>query len=371
MDRQPVHRQDGQPGAEPIGSTTVQVKEFLPDRMKVDAKLSQQVIEGWVKPKGLKGIVDAQNLFGTPAERRVAATLTLRPVWPSFRSWQGYHFFDARRAKEGYTTTLQDGMTDDKGHAEFDLDLDKYADATYQLYFQAKAYEAEGGRNVAANAQTLVSNNDWLVGYKSVDDLGYVKRGSPRTVRLVAIDPTAKAIDVKDLRAQLVEERYVSVLTKQDSGAYKYDSRLKEVPVDDKPLAIPAAGRLHAAHRQAGQLCARDPQRGRRGGEPDRVFGHGRRERHALARPQRGAAGDAREARLQAGRAGRDRDPRALRGQRPDHDRARQGVCARVVPCGYDQLDPAHHGAGRLRGQRLHQRAVHSRSVVGRDLHGR
>ncbi|OXI68046.1 alpha-2-macroglobulin [Burkholderia sp. AU28863] len=234
---------DGQPGAEPIGSTTVQVKEFLPDRMKVDAKLSQQVVEGWVKPKGLKGIVDAQNLFGTPAEkRRVAATLTLRPVWPSFRSWQGYHFFDARRAKEGYTTALQDGTTDDKGHAEFDLDLDKYADATYQLYFQAKAYEAEGGRNVAANAQTLVSNNDWLVGYKSVDDLGYVKRGSPRTVRLVAIDPGARAIDVKDLRAQLVEQRYVSVLTKQDSGAYKYDSRLKEVPVDEKPLSIPAAG---------------------------------------------------------------------------------------------------------------------------------
>ncbi|MBF5012387.1 alpha-2-macroglobulin family protein [Burkholderia pseudomultivorans] len=234
---------NGQPGDEPIGSTTVQVKEFLPDRMKVDARLSRQVIDGWVKPKGLKGIVDAQNLFGTPAEkRRVAATLTLRPVWPSFRNWQGYRFFDARRAKEGYTTTLQDGTTDDKGHAEFDLDLDKYADATYQLYFQAKAYEAEGGRNVAANAQTLVSNNDWLVGYRSVDDLGYVKRGSPRTVRLVAIDPNAKAIEVKGLRAQLVEERYVSVLTRQDSGVYKYDSRLKEVPVDDKPLAIPAAG---------------------------------------------------------------------------------------------------------------------------------
>ncbi|KWF62832.1 alpha-2-macroglobulin family protein [Burkholderia pseudomultivorans] len=234
---------NGQPGDEPIGSTTVQVKEFLPDRMKVDARLSQQVLDGWVKPKGLKGIVDAQNLFGTPAEkRRVAATLTLRPVWPSFRNWHGYRFFDARRAKEGYTTTLQDGTTDDKGHAEFDLDLDKYADATYQLYFQAKAYEAEGGRNVAANAQTLVSNNDWLVGYRSVDDLGYVKRGSPRTVRLVAIDPNAKAIEVKGLRAQLVEERYVSVLTRQDSGVYKYDSRLKEVPVDDKPLAIPAAG---------------------------------------------------------------------------------------------------------------------------------
>ncbi|WP_439891279.1 alpha-2-macroglobulin family protein [Ralstonia sp. 25C] len=234
---------NGQAVDAPIGSTTVQIKEFLPDRMKVEAKLSQQVAEGWVKPDQLKGVVDAQNLFGTPAaNRRVTATLTLRPAWPAFRSWPGYQFFDARRAREGYTTQLQDGKTDDKGHAEFDLDLKKYADATYQLYFQSKTFEAEGGRNVAANAQGIVSNNDWLVGFKSVDDLGYVKRGSPRTVKLVAIDPRAKAIDLKDLRAQLVELRYVSVLTKQDSGAYKYDSRLKEVPVDEKPLTIPSAG---------------------------------------------------------------------------------------------------------------------------------
>ncbi|MGM3276374.1 MG2 domain-containing protein [Ralstonia sp. 24A2] len=234
---------NGQAVDAPIGSTTVLIKEFLPDRMKVEAKLSQQVAEGWVKPDQLKGIVDAQNLFGTPAaNRRVTASLTLRPAWPAFRSWPGYQFFDARRAKEGYTTQLQDGKTDEKGHAEFDLDLKKYADATYQLYFQSKAFEAEGGRSVAANAQGLVSNNPWLVGYKAVDDLGYVKRGSPRTVKLVAIDPGAKAIELKDLRAQLVELRYVSVLTKQDSGAYKYDSRLKEVPVDEKPLAIPAAG---------------------------------------------------------------------------------------------------------------------------------
>ncbi|RDU99070.1 alpha-2-macroglobulin family protein [Trinickia dinghuensis] len=227
----------------PIGSTTVQVKEFLPDRMKVEAKLSQQVAEGWVKPDQLTGIVDAQNLFGTPAaDRRVEASLTLRPVWPQFHSWQDYHFFDVRRAQEGYTTNLQDGKTDEKGHAQFDLDLKKYADATYQLYFLAKAYEPEGGRSVAASAQTLVSNDDWLVGYKSIDDLSYVQRGSPRTVRFVAIDPQAKAMELKGLTAQLVERRYVSVLTKQDSGVYKYDSRLKEIPISENPLTIPAAG---------------------------------------------------------------------------------------------------------------------------------
>ncbi len=226
-----------------IGSTTVQVKEFLPDRMKVAAKLSQQVVEGWVKPDALKGLVDAQNLFGTPAaNRRVEASLTLRPAWPAFRGWPDYHFYDIRRAKEGFDETLQDGQTDDSGHAEFDLNLKKYADATYQLYFLAKAHEAEGGRSVAAATQAMVSRNDWLVGYKSADDLTYISRGAKRSAHLVAIDPQAKSIALADVKARLVERKYVSVLTKQDSGVYKYESKLKEIPAWEKSLAIPANG---------------------------------------------------------------------------------------------------------------------------------
>ncbi|PXV60615.1 hypothetical protein SAMN04487785_102341 [Dyella jiangningensis] len=237
---------DGKAGAQ-IGSTTVQVKEFLPDRMKVEAKLAGQVPEGWVKPDQIKGIVDVMNLFGTPAaDRRVEASLTLRPAWPAFRSWPDYHFYDVRRAKEGYEDKLQDGKTDDKGHAEFDLDLKKYADATYQLYFLAKAYEPEGGRSVAAAAQTLVSSNDWLVGYKSVDNLDYINRDATRSVHLVAIDHTAKSIALKDLKARLIERRYLSVLTKQDSGVYKYQSKLKEVTINEQPLSVPANGMDYA-----------------------------------------------------------------------------------------------------------------------------
>jgi alpha-2-macroglobulin len=226
-----------------IGSTTVSVKEFLPDSMKVDATLSAHLADGWVAPDKLKGIVDARNLFGTPAaNRRVEATLTLNPTFPAFHAWPDYQFYDLRHAKDGYSTKLQDGKTDDNGHAEFDLDLKKYADATYRLAFLAKAYEPEGGRSVAASAETLVSSNPWLVGYKAVDDLTYVKRGAKRSVHLVAIDPKTTSIALGGLEAQLIERRYVSVLTKQDSGVYKYESRLKEVPITSAPLAIPVGG---------------------------------------------------------------------------------------------------------------------------------
>jgi uncharacterized protein YfaS (alpha-2-macroglobulin family) len=233
---------DGKPGAQ-IGSGSVQVKEFQPDRMKVAAKLSQVVAEGWVKPTQLKAVVDVENLFGTPAaDRRVEATLTLRPAFPQFRSYPDYHFYDIRRAKEGYEESLQDGKTDDKGHAEFALDLTKYADATYQLYFLAKAYEAEGGRSVAAATQSMVSSNDFLVGYKAVDNLEYVTRDAVRGVNLVAIDPSAKKTQVQGLKKAIVETRYVSVLTKQDSGVFKYESKKRESTVSEEALTIPATG---------------------------------------------------------------------------------------------------------------------------------
>ncbi|WP_448095873.1 alpha-2-macroglobulin [Luteibacter yeojuensis] len=233
---------DGKPYSQ-IGSTTVQVKEFQPDRMKVSAALSTAVPEGWVKPTQLKALVDVRNLFGTPAaDRRVEGSLTLRPAFPSFPSYKDYHFYDVRRAKEGFEEKLADVKTDDKGHAEFALDLSKYADATYQLYFLAKAYEAEGGRSVAAATQGMVSSNDWLVGYKSVDNLDYVSRDAKRIVNLVAIDPNAKRMDLPGLKQAIVETRYVSVLTKQDSGVFKYESKARESTLSEVPLNIPAAG---------------------------------------------------------------------------------------------------------------------------------
>ncbi|UPG85900.1 alpha-2-macroglobulin [Luteibacter aegosomatis] len=233
---------DGKPYSQ-IGSTTVQVKEFQPDRMKVSAKLSTAVAEGWVKPDELKALVDAQNLFGTPAaDRRVEGSLTLRPAFPSFPSYRDYHFYDIRRAKEGFEEKLADTKTDEKGHAEFKLDLSKYADATYQLYFLAKAYEAEGGRSVAAATQGMVSSNAWLVGYKSADNLDYVSRDAVRKVNLVAIDPGAKRIDLGGLKQAIVETRYVSVLTRQDSGVYKYESKARETTLTETPLTIPASG---------------------------------------------------------------------------------------------------------------------------------
>lgn len=233
---------DGRAGAQ-IGSTSVKVQEFQPDRMKVTARFSVDATDGWVHPKDLKALVNAQNLFGTPAEnRRVTAEMTLSPAFPAFRSYADYKFYDPQRAKEGYSEKPGEQTTNDKGETEFNLGLEKYAKATYRLHFLARVFEAQGGRGVAAEAAVLVSELPHLVGFKADGALDFVSRSSKRSVSIIGINPKAQKTAVDGLTLQFVERKYVSVLTKQDNGTYKYESRKKEILLKESPLSIPAAG---------------------------------------------------------------------------------------------------------------------------------
>jgi alpha-2-macroglobulin len=226
-----------------IGSTTVKVQEFMPDRMKVTAQLSAPPSEGWLHPKDLKGRINAQNLFGTPAEnRRVEVNMVLSPAWPAFRGHPDYQFYDPQRAKDGANDTLPEGKTDANGDAEFDLKLTRFERATYRLSLLAKVFEPEGGRSVSAETNALVSERPFLVGVKHDGDLGFVSLGSERVSQVIAIDPQAKKIAAPDLTLQLIERKTVSVLMRQPNDTYRYESRKKESAISEQPLALSAGG---------------------------------------------------------------------------------------------------------------------------------
>src|SRR5438045_9138196 len=78
-----------------LGSTQAQVKEFLPDRMKIDSQLSQTSKRGWISPKEMRATVTLANLYGTPAtDRSITARLELMPTAFSFSEFKDYMFFD-------------------------------------------------------------------------------------------------------------------------------------------------------------------------------------------------------------------------------------------------------------------------------------
>lgn len=240
-----------------LGSRTVRVEEFLPDRLNISTRFSSGPAQGWVAPKDLAGLVTLRNLFGTPATaRRVAASISLSPAYPSFRAYADYHFYDPIHAKNGFSESLANGVTDDKGEARFDLNLERFDKATYRLNFIAEGYEAAGGRGVVSESSILVSPLVYLIGSKPDGDLRYMHKNSPRSVDLIAVNSSLNKIKVDGIKAHVVELRHVSVLAQQPNGTFKYESVRKEITVSKKDLKIPAAGLRYALPtKQAGDFA--------------------------------------------------------------------------------------------------------------------
>ncbi|WP_051711147.1 alpha-2-macroglobulin family protein [Andreprevotia chitinilytica] len=226
-----------------IGSGTFKVQDFEPDRMKVTATLSKVPSEGWIKPDEVIAQVQAMQLFGAPAAgRRVEAEVALNPAIPAFTKYPDYRFSDLASLQEPFRDQLAPATTDDKGNATLALNLTRFARATYRLHLTARVFEAGSGRGVAAESATLVSSAPYLVGVKADGPLDYVNRGAKRAANWIAIAPDLKSVAADKLTNNWVERRYVSVLVKQPDGTYRYQSRLKEIVRDTKPLDLPAGG---------------------------------------------------------------------------------------------------------------------------------
>ena len=222
-----------------LGTTKVRVEEFLPDRMKIQTRFSKERESGWISPEGLQGRVSLQNLYGIPASnRRIAASINLEPAQPYFRKYKDYLFSDPFHAKHTFSERLSDTQTDDEGISVFDIDLTRFAKATYRLNLVTQGYEAGGGRGVSAERSVMISPLAYLIGYKADGKLNYINKDSERSIELVAISPELDKIDVSAIQMELIQQRYISVLTKQNNGTYEYQSVKKKTTLSRKPLTI-------------------------------------------------------------------------------------------------------------------------------------
>jgi hypothetical protein len=236
-----------------LGSTSVRVEEFLPDRLKMQAQLipaptANNITQpGWLSPIGLKAKIALWNLFGTPAsDRRVTAKIILAPRNLVFKEYPAYQFvdplLDPKHPPKVFTENLTETRTNAKGEAEFNLNLERFAKASYQLSFFAEGFEADGGRGVSAETTMLVTPLNYLVGYKADSDLNYLKQNSHHTVNFIAINPALKQIALNKLTAQLYNVKTVATLVKKPDGTYQYQSVQQELPLKSTSFAISSQG---------------------------------------------------------------------------------------------------------------------------------
>lgn len=226
-----------------LGETAVTVKEFLPDRMKIESVLSKDTKSGWVTPDEVRAAITLRNLYGTPATgRRIKTHMVLSPADFEFEEYPGFTFFDRlydeKKERKSQDVDLGEEKTDEQGAAKFELNLERFADATYAMTFYAEGFEADSGRSVNTSNHLLVSASPYVIGAKPDGDFSYLKMGSPHTLEWIALDPSLKKIAVADLQARLIENVYVSVLSKNESGSYVYESVMRENVIRTEKVSI-------------------------------------------------------------------------------------------------------------------------------------
>src|SRR6476469_3607169 len=141
----------------------------------------------------MKAAISLANLYWTPAsDRRVKSRVELSPASFSFSEFKEYSFYDPlldeKKDRQSETVDLGEQKTDADEKTEMDLQLDRFAEATYSMRFYAEAFEGEGGRSITGQASSIVSSLPYVVGYKSDGDLNYINASTPRGVDLVAVD---------------------------------------------------------------------------------------------------------------------------------------------------------------------------------------
>lgn len=225
-----------------LGSTTVQVREFLPDRMTIKVELTKQNPGGWTTAQDLNAKVTLTNLYGTPASnKRVVTRISLTPGIPSVRGMPGFRFHDPLKPNDPVQESLAAEHTNEEGTAQVNLNLQRFAPATYRLNVMAEGFEGEGGRSVAAEATTFVSPLPYMIGYKTEGDLSYLHMGSAQTVLLAAASPEGERMSVGGLVQVLLERTYVSALVRQTNGTYRYESVGKDIERRRTPLQFTKA----------------------------------------------------------------------------------------------------------------------------------
>lgn len=141
-----------------LGSTTIRVAEFQPDRMRITSAFSQEQTQGWISPINLNAKISLWNLYGAPAaDRKVSAKILLAPKRVQFAKYPEYVFadplLDPNKPAKVYTDTLADATTNEDGQAEFNLHLERFDKATYQLTFLLRVLKLKEDEVLQHNQQ--------------------------------------------------------------------------------------------------------------------------------------------------------------------------------------------------------------------------
>jgi len=230
------------PKGQAIGSTTFQVEDFVPARIRVELKTDAKDLRVGT-PAAVT--IDAQFLYGAAAsDLATEATLTLRQAAKPFADFADYQFGLVQDAYSPRTRTITTPATDAQGQAKVDIVLDGLPDTTVPLEAELRTAVFDSSGRTANETMTLPVRQDHLwIGVKPLFS-GSLAEGSDARFEVIGVDPDGRPAAIKGLRWDLVEEihdyQWYSTDGHWDYKVVTRDRKVADGTVDVAPNA-PAA----------------------------------------------------------------------------------------------------------------------------------
>jgi hypothetical protein len=212
-----------------IGSTSFNVEEFMPDRLrvKVDALDKRYKVSDEIKVD-----VFGEQFFGAPAaDSDVSLNYSLKPVEFRQDKFKDYSFVLPDQSFSQKTISLGQKKTDQRGKANFVIKLPEglLPPSSLECLIQATVKET-GGRAVTSSLLRQIDPYPYYLGIKKGFE-GYASSGEPIKFDYVIVSPDKDKILPSQLEVEVVKVTWSSVLKKDKQGRYRYISEEHKEPV--------------------------------------------------------------------------------------------------------------------------------------------
>ncbi len=207
-----------------LGSKNLMVEEFLPDRIKVNAKLDKPFLL-----PGQSAIlnINATNFFGPPAANRKYETeiqVAQKMFYPA--NYPKYNF-DLANQNTFFDKVQRQGTTDATGSAVETYNVpDMYRNlGILQAKFFTTVFD-ETGRPVNRAQSLDIYTQDWFAGIAD-DGYGYYALNQPIRFPMIALNKDGNVVNGAVALVKIIKHEYRTVLTR--SGDYfRYESQKED-----------------------------------------------------------------------------------------------------------------------------------------------
>ncbi|TAL49862.1 MAG: alpha-2-macroglobulin family protein, partial [Chitinophagaceae bacterium] len=218
-----------------LASKDFSIEEFVPDRIKVNAKLDKKFLQ---ISETTNLSINATNFFGPPAANRNYETeIQIKQKYFSPEKFKGFDFGISNKTAS-FDKVVNQGKTDENGNASqsFTASPNYKDDGVLQANFYTTVFD-ETGRPVSRSASLDIFTQDVFFGIK-YDGWYYQPLNQPAKFLFAAVNKEGNAVNTK-AEVHVIKQEYSTVLSK--SGDYfRYESQKTEKLIQETEITVGA-----------------------------------------------------------------------------------------------------------------------------------